>query len=279
MLSKRTPHRRFEARTHRRKVLAGGRLSSMRALRFTSPATCSPSVILPTTCARNGTGSGPISTSTGTSTPTNVCVASCRPLRLRPQRRRARRLHDGPRGSLSDRRRGLDRGSNRIPYRGCLHPDLPFQYYVDLVRGLKERFPSVHVKAFTAGRDRLLLAYYANADPRNLGETQGSGSELAPGRGAEIFAPETRRLICDHRSAPTRGSRCIASRTSWVCHRTPPCSMHIESSPDRVDHLLQLRNLQDETHGFQTFIPLAFHPANTELGKLVPGMRPVASWI
>jgi aminodeoxyfutalosine synthase len=154
---------------------------------------------------------------------------------------------------------------------GGLHPDLPFTYYVDLLRGLKERFPRVHLKAFTA----VEIAYFSHLTRLSIREIlermKEAGLESLPGGGAEIFAPHVRRIICDHK---------IGAHTWLKVHRTAhqmglPSNAtmlygHIESDGDRVDHLLQLRKLQDETHGFQTFIPLAFHPANTELGKLVP---------
>ena len=154
---------------------------------------------------------------------------------------------------------------------GGLHPDLPFRYYVDLLRGLKERFPNVHLKAFTA----VEIGYYAHLTRLSIREVlerlKEAGLGSLPGGGAEIFAPRVRRIICDHK---------IGAYTWLKVHRTAhelglPSNAtmlygHIESDEDRVDHLLQLRKLQDETHGFQTFIPLAFHPAHTELGKLVP---------
>ncbi len=154
---------------------------------------------------------------------------------------------------------------------GGLHPDLPFEYYVDLIRGLKERFPSVHLKAFTA----VEIGYYSHISRLSIREVLerliDAGLGSLPGGGAEIFAPAVRRVICDHK---------IGAYTWLKVHRTAhqlglrsTATMlygHIESPQDRVDHLLQLRGLQDETHGFETFIPLAFHPANTELARLVP---------
>jgi len=153
---------------------------------------------------------------------------------------------------------------------GGLHPDLPFQYYLDLIRGLKERFPGVHLKAFTA----VEIAFYSHISRLTIREVleklKEAGLGSLPGGGAEIFAPAVRRVICDHK---------IGAHTWLKVHRTAhelglPSNAtmlygHIESDHDRVDHLLQLRALQDETQGFQTFIPLAFHPAHTELGKLV----------
>ncbi len=203
--------------------------------------------------------------------PTNVCVASCRLCAFG-------RKPDAP-GAYTMALEEAFRiaGENwteavtEFHIVGGLHPDLPFQYYVDLIRGLRERFPTVHLKAFTA----VEIAYYSHISKLSIREILGNLKEAGlgslPGGGAEIFAPAVRRVICDHK---------IGAYTWLKVHRTAHelglhsnATMlygHIESAEDRVDHMLQLRNLQDETHGFQTFIPLAFHPANTELGKLVP---------
>jgi aminodeoxyfutalosine synthase len=202
--------------------------------------------------------------------PTNVCVASCRLCAFG-------RRPDAP-GAYTMALEEAFRvaGQNwtdavtEFHIVGGLHPDLPFQYYVDLIRGLKERFPSVHLKAFTA----VEIGYYSHIAKLSIREVlerlKEAGLGSLPGGGAEIFAPAVRRVICDHK---------IGAYTWLKVHRTAHqlglhsnATMlygHIESGEDRVDHLLQLRQLQDETHGFQTFIPLAFHPSNTELGKLV----------
>ncbi|HLI29942.1 MAG TPA: CofH family radical SAM protein, partial [Terriglobia bacterium] len=151
---------------------------------------------------------------------------------------------------------------------GGLHPDLPFAYYVDLIRGLKERFPTVHLKAFTA----VEIAYYAHITRLSVKEIlerfKDAGLGSLPGGGAEIFAPATRRKICDHKIGATMWLRVHRTAHQMGLHSNATMLYgHIESDEDRVDHLLQLRELQDETHGFQAFIPLKFHPAHTELGK------------
>jgi aminodeoxyfutalosine synthase len=202
--------------------------------------------------------------------PTNVCVASCKLCAFG-------RKPDAPGAytmALEEAFRkagdGWSEAVTEFHIVGGLHPDLPFEYYVDLLRGLKERFPTVHLKAFTA----VEIAYYSQVTKLPirtiLERLKEAGLGSLPGGGAEIFAPAVRRVICDHK---------IGAHTWLKVHRTAHelglhsnATMlygHIESDHDRVDHLLQLRTLQDETRGFQTFIPLAFHPANTELGKLV----------
>lgn len=202
--------------------------------------------------------------------PTNVCVASCRLCAFG-------RKPDAPGAYTMALEEAFKiAGENwteavtEFHIVGGLHPDLPFQYYVDLIRGLKERFPSVHLKAFTA----VEIGYYSHISRLSIRQIlealKEAGLGSLPGGGAEIFAPAVRRVICDHK---------IGAFTWLKVHRTAHelglhsnATMlygHIESAEDRADHLLQLRNLQDETRGFQTFIPLAFHPANTELGKLI----------
>jgi aminodeoxyfutalosine synthase len=152
---------------------------------------------------------------------------------------------------------------------GGLHPDLPFQYFLDLVSGLKERFPLVHMKAFTM----VEVAYLAKRAKLSIRETlekmKEAGVDSLPGGGAEIFADRVRRIICDHK---IDGDQWLD--TARLAHEVGLKSNatmlygHIENDEDRVDHLLKLRALQDETGGFQTFIPLAFHPANTPLEHL-----------
>ncbi len=202
---------------------------------------------------------------------TNVCVASCKLCAFG-------RKPDAPGAytmaldeAFAQAGRGWTEAITEFHIVGGLHGDLRFDYYVDLLRGLKERFPSVHLKAFTA----VEIGYFVHITRKSIREIletlKDAGLGSLPGGGAEIFAPAVRRVICDHK---------IGAHTWLKVHRIAHelglhsnATMlygHIESAEDRVDHLLQLRNLQEQTHGFQTFIPLAFHPANTELGKLVP---------
>ena len=202
--------------------------------------------------------------------PTNVCVASCKLCAFgrKPDVDSAYTMALDQAFRVAGE--GWTEAVTEFHIVGGLHPDLPFQYYVDLLRGLKDRFPSVHLKAFTA----VEIGYYAHITRLSIREIlerlKEAGLGSLPGGGAEIFAPKVRRVICDHK---------IGAHTWLKVHRIAHelglhsnATMlygHIESPKDSVDHLLQLRDLQDRTHGFQTFIPLAFHPANTELGKMV----------
>src|ERR1700691_638566 len=146
---------------------------------------------------------------------------------------------------------------------GGLHADLPFQYYVDLIAGLKERFPQVHLKAFTM----VEIAFFSKIckmTPREvLVKFKEAGLDSMPGGGAEIFSDRIPHIICDHKI--DGGQWLEIARTAHEVGLKSNATMlygHVENDEDRVDHLLKLRTLQDETGGFQTFIPLAFHPDN-----------------
>jgi aminodeoxyfutalosine synthase len=152
---------------------------------------------------------------------------------------------------------------------GGLNPDLPWSYFLDMMRGIKKVRPDIHVKAFTAVEVFFFHRLYRKSVERVLAELREAGLDSMPGGGAEIFAPQTRDAII-------RGK---ADAEQWLAvmreaHRQGiPTNAtmlygHIESVEDRVDHLLQLRSLQDETGGFVTYIPLAFQPWEAPAMKL-----------
>jgi aminodeoxyfutalosine synthase len=202
--------------------------------------------------------------------PTNVCVASCKLCAFGRQPDAPAAYTMALEEAFRTAGEGWSEAVTEFHIVGGLHPDLPFQFYLDLIRGLKERFPSVHLKAFTA----VEIGYFSHITQMPIRDVlvklKAAGVGSLPGGGAEIFAPVVRRVICDHKIGAYTWLKVhrIAHELGMPSNATMLYG-HIESSRDRVDHLLQLRSLQDETHGFQTFIPLAFHPANTELGKLV----------
>ena len=202
--------------------------------------------------------------------PTNVCVAACRLVRVRAAKGASRRLHHGARSRRGRQRPpGTARRLRSFTSSAGLHPDLPFEYFLDLVRGLKERFPQVHIKAFTMVEVAFLAKRAKLTIPQTLQRLKEAGVDSLPGGGAEIFADRVRHIICDHK---IDGDEWL--ETARAAHQIGLKSNatmlygHIENDEDRVDHLLRLRALQDETGGFQTFIPLAFHPDNTPLGHL-----------
>src|SRR5437870_795641 len=201
--------------------------------------------------------------------PTNVCVASCRLCAFGRKKGETGTYTMALEEAWDTAGKGLTEAVTEFHIVGGLHPDLPFDYFMDLVRGLKRRYPKVHIKAFTM----VEVAFLAKRGKMTIAEAlermKAAGVDSMPGGGAEIFADRVRHIICDHK---IDGSEWL--ETARAAHKIGLRSNatmlygHIETDEDRVDHLLKLRTLQDETGGFQTFIPLAFHPDNTPLQHL-----------
>ena len=201
--------------------------------------------------------------------PTNVCVAACRLCAFG-------RKKDAPGAytmaldeAFASAASGYSEAVTEFHIVGGLHPDLPFQYYLDLISGLKERFPQVHLKALTMVEIAFLAKRAKLTIEETLRQLKNAGLDSLPGGGAEIFHERVRRVICDHK---IDGDQWLdTARTAHKIGLKSNATMlygHVENEEDRADHLVRLRELQDETHGFQTFIPLAFHPANTPLQHL-----------
>ena len=201
--------------------------------------------------------------------PTNVCVYRCDFCAFRADLN-DERAYVMSEGQVKERASSAHaRGATELHVVGGLHHKLPFSWYVDIVRWIKEAAPEIHVKAYTA----VEVEWFAQISRRPiesiLRELIDNGLGSLPGGGAEIFHPEVREEIC--------GAK--ASTETWLnVHRTAHrlglhsnATMlygHIEGPKHRIDHMVRLRELQDETGGFQTFIPLAFHPDNSRMDEI-----------
>jgi aminodeoxyfutalosine synthase len=151
---------------------------------------------------------------------------------------------------------------------GGLDMKAGLQYYTEMFRGLKSRYPHVHIKALTA----VEIAHIARIDKMSIENVlialREAGLDTLPGGGAEVFGKSVRMNIADKKLA---GEDWI--EVHRVAHRLgirSNCTMlygHVESIEDRIEHLSMLRDLQDESHGFLAYIPLAYHPDHNELGK------------
>jgi aminodeoxyfutalosine synthase len=150
-----------------------------------------------------------------------------------------------------------------------LHPDLPFEYYLDMLRGLKRIRPEIHLKCFTAVEIAFFADTYGMTDEGVLRALMDAGLNSLPGGGAEVFAERVRRKIC-HDKADADRYLAIHRTAHRLGLRTNVTMLygHIETMEERVDHMLRARALQDETGGLQAFIPLAFHPDNNQMRKL-----------
>jgi aminodeoxyfutalosine synthase len=150
-----------------------------------------------------------------------------------------------------------------------LHPHLPFEWYEDLLRGWKRVRPDVHLKCFTAVEIHFFAQKFGMGYREVLTRLKAAGLGSLPGGGAEILHPDVRKRIATDKA---NGDDYIAvHRVAHELGIKSNCTMlfgHIETIEHRVDHLVRLRELQDETAGFQCFIPLAFHNENNSLRKL-----------
>jgi aminodeoxyfutalosine synthase len=200
---------------------------------------------------------------------TNVCVAACRLCAFGRKKDTPGAYTMALEEAFQSAASGYSEAVTEFHIVGGLHPDLPFEYFTDLVRGLKERFPGVHIKAFTMVEIAFFSKRYKMSTRDVLLKLKEAGVDSMPGGGAEIFSDRVRRIICDHKIDGGEWLE-IAREAHQLGFRSNATMLygHIENDEDRVDHLLKLRALQDETHGFQTFIPLAFHPDNTPLQHL-----------
>ncbi len=151
---------------------------------------------------------------------------------------------------------------------GC-HPDLPLAFYVDMLRGIKALRPEVHLQAFTAVEVAHVADKAGMPVPETLAALKDAGLGSLPGGGAEVFSSRVRENLCPTKLSP-KGWLEVSQSAHRLGLNTNATMLygHIETLEERVDHLLKLRAAQDETGGFLTFIPLAFHPHNTALSSL-----------
>ena len=163
-------------------------------------------------------------------------------------------------------------GATEIHMVGGLHPDLPFDFYLEMLASIKADNPALHIKAFTA----VEIDYFARISGQSveavIDELKKAGLESLPGGGAEIFAEDVRELICPEKISGKRWLE-VTEKVHRAGLKSNATMLfgHLESYEDRIDHLDRLRRLQDRTGGFQSFIPLAFQPDNTR----VPGAKGV----
>jgi aminodeoxyfutalosine synthase len=151
---------------------------------------------------------------------------------------------------------------------GGLHPKLRLSYYTDLIRGLKQRHPHVHVKALTAVEIAHLARIEKTSEREVLLAMKEAGLTSLPGGGAEVFSTAVRATIAERKLTGQEWLR--VHRVAHELGIPTNCTMlygHVETAEDRIEHLTLLRSLQDDTSGFLTYIPLAYHPDHNELGE------------
>jgi aminodeoxyfutalosine synthase len=201
--------------------------------------------------------------------PTNICVYRCTFCAFRSDLR-------GPKGYVMSDEQVLERaaeadrrGATELHIVGGLHHQLGYDWYLNLIRIIHDAFPRLHLKAWTAVEWDWFARLTGRPTKDLLAEMKDVGLGSLPGGGAEIFHPDVRRKICEHK-ADADGWLRIHREAHELGLRSNATMLygHIEGPEHRVDHLCRLRELQDKTGGLQTFIPLAFHPDNTRLSHL-----------
>ena len=166
-------------------------------------------------------------------------------------------------------RERIDEPITEIHMVGGIHPDLPYSYYLDILRCIKSIRPEIHIQAFTC----VELVHLAELAGKSLADTiselKEAGLGSVPGGGAEVFSPRVRKLTCE-RKLPGQGWLNAAKTVHEMGLKSNATMLygHVETIRERVEHLDMLRTLQDETKGFLAYIPLAFHPKNTEMSSL-----------
>jgi len=199
--------------------------------------------------------------------PTNICVNRCRFCAFS----RSKGEEGAFELTIDEILEKLKNGSRfkirEVHIVGGLHPDWPFDYYLNMLSTIKKRFPEFHIKAFTA----VEIDYLSRISGLSLEETlldlKHHGLEVMPGGGAEIFDRRIRGRLCPEKISGERWLE-VMEKAHRLGIKTNATMLygHIETYEHRVDHLLRLRELQDRTNGFQAFIPLSYHPKGTEIG-------------
>ena len=197
---------------------------------------------------------------------TNICVSRCTFCAFSCDKDAPQAYTMTEQEVLARVRAALPLGITEVHMVSGLHPDKPFAYYLGIVRALKQEFPSVHIKAFTP----VELLYFSDISGLTvhaiLEQLIDAGLGSLPGGGAEVLSPRVREALCP-KKATARQWLDIMGMAHGLGLKSNATLLwgHIETDEEIADHLLSLRELQDKTGGFQTFIPLPFHSANTSL--------------
>ncbi len=196
----------------------------------------------------------------------NYCILSCQFCAFARKKRDADGFQYTVEEMAAMAREALAVGITELHIVGGLHPTLPFSYYVDMLRTLKQVDARLQLKCFTA-IEILHLAWIGKRTvEQTLRELKAAGLDAITGGGAEIFQPSVRQAIARGKES---AEEYLAVHRAW--HQMggrSTCTMlygHVETLADRVDHLRRLRELQDETHGFVGFVPLAYQPENNRI--------------
>jgi len=260
------------------KILAGGRITRSEAVRLFRHDNIYELGRLADTVARKKNGKKVFFVVNRHINPTNICVNRCKICAFSKSKGEAGafeltldqmldRLESGMQKQRSLNGKTLVNGFSEVHIVGGLHPEWPFDFYLNLIATTRKRYPDLNIKAFTAVEIDHFSRISGLSVKDVLTQLYNAGLQIMPGGGAEIFAEEVRRQVCPEKISAKRWLQIMKTAHS-VGIKTNATMLygHVETYEDRIDHLLKLRALQDETGGFQAFVPLAYHPKNTEIG-------------
>ncbi len=201
---------------------------------------------------------------------TNLCVHACRFCAFRRDAGQEGAFCLTPKEVGMRAAEAAAAGAREVHLVGGLHPRRAFDYYLDLLRSIRQAAPKIHIKAYTAVEVDYLARLSGLALPDLLAKLRRAGLDSLPGGGAEIFAPAVRQRLCPEKISGRRWLEVMeAAHAAGLSSTATMLFGHLESWADRIDHLRQLRQLQDRTGGFKAFVALPYQPANTRL----PGLR------
>jgi len=201
--------------------------------------------------------------------PTNICVYRCTFCAFRSDLK-------GEKGYVMTDEQMLHRadecearGATELHIVGGLHHQLPYEWYLGIISTIHNKYPDLHLKAWTAVEWDWFERMTGRTTRDLLQEMKDAGLGSLPGGGAEIFHPDIRKEICGYKADANQWLR-VHREAHEIGLRSNATMLygHVEKAHHRIDHMVRLRELQDETGGFQTFIPLAFHPDNTRLSHI-----------
>ena len=207
--------------------------------------------------------------------PTNVCVYRCQFCAYRADLKSPKGYVMSDEQILERAREASARGCTEMHIVGGLHHLKPYEWYRHIVQIVHDAHPELHLKAWTAVEWDWFQRLTKRPVEELLADMKAAGLGSLPGGGAEIFAEEVRSQICEHKADGGEWLRIHgAAHRLGIRSNATMLYGHLETAEHRIDHMTRLRDLQDETGGFQTFIPLAFHPENNPLGQRLGLKRP-----
>ncbi|WP_297888545.1 aminofutalosine synthase MqnE [Sulfurihydrogenibium sp.] len=199
--------------------------------------------------------------------PTNVCVLDCKFCAFAQMDKNDPKAYEMSYDEILEKvKYAVENSATEVHIVGGLHPDWDFNKYLNIVSIIKKNFPQLHIKAFTA----VEIDYFSQISELSYEEIliklKEAGLGSLPGGGAEIFSPNIRRIIAPKKIGYKKYLEIHKTAHRLGLHSTTTMLYgHVESYEDRVDHMLKIREAQDETGGFTCFIPLAYQPENNDL--------------